>query len=336
MFGAAEPETHGRRFVLALVLVLGACNPPFRPVAPPAASAGGAEVTIDTMLVGKLGTPSRALGGSLELVLRVRAPSGTKLTRAMLTRVTRSPCTGGAPALGVTINGPTGAKLPLDVEGEHALVLGFYPSAEEALEEPTSLDLAFEAGGSPVCVRTPLGPASGWERAQVTGEFAVRGGAPLRTLSDIGTTWSLDERLGLLADHIAWTAGLQAGVAACGECNQNAAIVLGPAAAVTFYPVTAGRTALGVEVSYAALFEMMHYPQDQSGSSPHLREWYQVPGVALQWGWLVPPRGSKVRLRGRDFNVLGLEGFGQLWVPTLHADPPAVMIGLGIVGRVAF
>jgi hypothetical protein len=155
-------------------------------------------------------------------------------------------------------------------------------------------------------------------------------------VGDIGTTWSVDLRLGVLDKHVAWTAGLQAGAAACGECNQNTAVVLGPAAAATFYPVTSAPTALGVELSYAALFETMHYPGDPTGSAPHLREWFQVPGLALQWGWLVPPRGSKVRLRDRDFNALGFEAFGQLWVPTLHADRPGVVIGLGVVGRVAF
>jgi hypothetical protein len=336
MFGAAEPGSVRERSVLVLTLALGACNLPFRPATPPAASAGGTEVTIEAMPIGSLGAPSRALGGSLELVVRVRPERTIKITRTMLTRLTRAPCTGGAPGLGATIDGPTAAELPLEMDGDHTLVLGFYPSPEEALEEPTALDIAFEAGGRRACLRTPLGSASAWQRTPVTGELAIRGGAPLGKLGDIGTTWSLDERLGILAGHFAWTAGLQAGVAACGECNQNAAIVLGPAVAATFYPVTAGRAALGIEVSYTALFEMMHYPQDQSGSTPHLREWYQVPGVALQWEWLVPPRGSKVRLRDRDFNAIGFEAFEQLWIPTLHPDRPGVMIGLGLVGRVAF
>src|SRR5262249_37179977 len=144
------------------------------------------------------------------------------------------------------------------------------------------------------CVRTPLGPAAGWDRAQWTMEVGVGGGQPLRTLGDVGTTWTIDERIGVMTERVALTAGLRIGIASCGECFDNGAVLGGPAVAATFFPFTRGRTALAVELSYASLFEVMHLAQEPSGTDPTLREWYQVPGLALQWEWLAPPRGSRV------------------------------------------
>jgi len=42
-----------------------------------------------------------------------------------------------------------------------------------------------------------------------------------------------------------------------------------------------------------------------------------------------------VRLRGRDFNDWGVEVFEQLWIPTLHAERPTTVLGIGVVDRLA-
>jgi hypothetical protein len=332
----SNTKVSSRRGSAAVVaLLLAGCNPAFRPAVPPEASTEGVQVRIESMDVGGIAPPVRPLGASLGLVVRVHGEAGTKLEKALLTRTTRAECTGGSPALRTVVDGAA-AKLPVPLEGEKTLLLGFFPSVEEALEGPTALDLLLDVGGGRTCVRTPLGPASEWQRTQWGMAFSASGGMPLRTVGDVGTVWSIDARIGALLGRVDLSAGVRVGVASCGECYQNAAVLDGPVVAATLYPVTSRRTMLGVELSYAALLEQIHYPQDPTGSDPTLREWFQVPGVALQWDWVTPPRGSRVRLRDHDFNTWGVQVFDQLWVPTLHPDRPGTVLGLGLVGRLAF
>jgi hypothetical protein len=326
----------GRQAAAALVgLLLAACNPPFRPAEPPFAEGGGVRVRIESMEIGGVSPAVRPLSASLGLVVEVHGEPGTRLEKALLTRTTRAECAGGSPVLTAKSDGNV-VKLPAPLDGDRRLVLGFFPSPEEAVEAPTALDLLVDEGGLHTCLRTMLGEPSTWERTQWGMDAEASVGQPLRTVGDVGTTWTLEERLGALVGRVALSAGVRLGVASCGECYKSLAALDGPALGATFYPVTTGKTGLAVELSYAALFEQIHYPQDPTGSSPTLREWFQVPGVALQWLWLLPPRGSHVRLRGRDFNAAGIDVFDQLWVPTLHPERPATVLGLGLVARLAF
>jgi hypothetical protein len=315
------------RALAAAALVVAGCNPPFRPVVPPSGEADGTEVRVEAM----------ALGGraKLQLVAHTRAGASARLERAMLTRVTRAECTGGSPVQEVAVDDAKPAKVPVGVAGEHTLVLSFTPSPEELLEAPAALDLAVDDDGRPTCVRVLLGPGRDWERWQPAFEVDLGGGVPLRTLGDVGPIYMVDERAGALVGAIDWSAGVRIGVGRCSECFETTALLPGPVVAATYYLAPDRRAGPAVELSFGSLFELMHHPSDPTGSDPRLGEWYQVPGVGLQWDWLGPPRGSKVRLRGRDFNAVGLQVVDQLWIPTLHAARPAMVLGLGLVWRLA-
>jgi hypothetical protein len=316
-------------------LVLAACSPPFRPVAPPAASYAGTGVRIDAMAVGPQGATAREVEGGMQLWVTTHAPPGTRIVQARLTRTTRRACSGGALAVLVQVDGPVEAPLPAPVGGDHALVVGFRTTPEEALEGPTALDVVVEQDGHLSCVRTELGPSRDWARPQRSLETGLTGGAPLRPLGDMGSPWVLQERLGALLGPVDVSAGPAVGLASCTACVNTEVVLVGPSAAATYYPFTTRPLALGLTLSYASLFELERDPNDPSGTAPHLGEWYQVPGIALQLDWLVPPRNSRVRLRGRDFSDWGVEVFEQLWIPTLHAERPTNVLGLGLVTRVA-
>jgi hypothetical protein len=329
---------------IAVALLLSACSLPFRPVTPPATSQAGVEVRIDALKVGGVGTGPRdgvdreirSASSGLTLELQTHAVPGERLTGALVTRMTRRPCSGGSPLVVARVDGASPARLPVSVGDDHALALGFLPTPEEALEGPTALDLVLEEDGQRRCARVPLGPASGWQRPQLAMEVELDGGAPLRSLGNMGTPWTLDERIGALFGRTDVSAGLRVGVATCASCDQGAAIVFGPSFASTFFPVTARPFALGIEVTYASLFELFRYPTDPSGSSPRLGDWYQVVGFALQLDGLSPPRGGRVRLRGRDFGLWGVQLFEQLWIPTLHPAVPTAVLGMGLVSRLPF
>ena len=320
---------------LGLALGLAACSPPFRPVPPPTGSSAGTGVRLDAMRVGAQGPTQRDAEGGMQLWVTTHAPPRTRLVQVRLTRTTRRPCSGGAPAVLVQVDGPVEAPLPASVEGDHALVVAFRSTPEEALEGPTALDVVVERDEHLSCVRTELGPAGDWHRPQLSLEIELTGGAPLRPLGDLGTPWVIEERMGALLGAVDVSAGLRLGLASCGECDNGDAVLLGPSAAATLFPFTARPLALGITLSYASLFELLRYPTDPSGSAPRVGEWYQVPGIALQLDWLAPPRNSRVRLRGRDFSDWGVEVFQQLWIPTLHAERPTTVIGLGLVSRIA-
>jgi len=308
---------------------------PFRPATPPTASNAGTGVRVDAMRVGAPGGAQRELEGGMQLWVTVHAPEGTRMVQARLTRTTRRPCSGGALAVLVEVDGPTAATLPAPVGGDHALIVGFRPTPEEALEGPTAIDVVVEEGGHLSCVRTELGPAHEWSRPQLALEAELSGGAPLRPLGDIGSPWMLGERIGALVGPGDVSGGGGVGLASCVTCVNTEAVLFGPSAAATLYPFTARPLALGITVSYASLFELVHQPTDPSEAAPGLAEWYQVPGIALQLDWLHPPRGGTVRLRGRDFSDWGVEVFQQLWIPTLHAERPTTVLGIGLVTRVA-
>jgi hypothetical protein len=320
---------------IGAALVLAACNAPFRPVTPPTAWQRGTGVRLDAIRVGPLVAAQRETAGGMQLWVTTHAPERTRIVRVRLTRVTRRPCSGGAAALSVQVDGGTEVPLPVPVEGHHALVVAFLSTPEEALEGPTALDVVVEQDEHLTCVRTELGPAHDWQRPQLALEVELSGGAPLRPLGDLGTPWMIEERVGALLGPIDVSAGLRLGVAACGECENGDAVLVGPSAAATLFPFTARPLALGITFSYASLLETLRYPTDPSGSVPRVGEWYQVPGVALQLDWLAPPRNSHVRLRGRDFSEWGVEVFQQLWIPTMHAERPTTVIGLRLVSRIA-
>jgi hypothetical protein len=326
----------GRRAAAGLgaALLLAACDPPLVPVTPPHRSMAGAETRIEAMQGGTVGE-ARAVTGGLQLRVHLRGASDARLERTLLTRVTRSPCSGGAPAVAARVDDLPPARLPVPVGNEHTLVLGFLPTPEEALEGPTALDLEVASGGYQSCVRTELGPARDWQRQQLAVEVDAGVAFPLRTLGDLGTPWTFEARVGALLGHLDVSGGLRLGVSTCAECSQNTAVLTGPALAATLFPFTERPLALGVKLSYASLFELVHVASDASSSAAQLREVYQVPGVALQLDWLGPPRGSRVRLRGRDFSDWGIEVFDQLWIPTVHADRPATVLGVGLVSRLA-
>jgi hypothetical protein len=320
---------------IGAALVLAAGSAPVRPVTPPVAWQGATGVRLDAMRVGAQGAAERQVAGAMQLWVTTHAPERTRIVRVRLTRVTRRPCSGGAAALSVQVDGGTEVPLPVPVEGHHALVVAFQSTPEEALEGPTALDVVVEQDEHLTCVRTELGPARDWHRAQLALEMELSGGAPLRPLGDLGTPWMIEERVGALAGPIDVSAGVRLGLAACGECDNGDAVLVGPSAAATLFPFTARPLALGITLSFASLFEVLRYTTDPSGSAPRLGEWYQVPGIALQLDWLAPPRNSHVRLRGRDFSDWGVEVFQQLWIPTMHAERPTTVLGLGLVSRIA-
>ena len=327
----------GRRAagLIAAALGLSACNQAFTPVQAPTAWQADTGVRVDAMKVGPQGPAEREKDGAMRLLLTMHAPADARLAAVRLTRTTRRACSGGARALYVTVDGAPEAPLPVPIEGEHGVVVAFRTAPEEALEGPTAVDLVVEQHEHLSCVRTELGPARDWHRPQVALEGELTGGAALRPPGNVGSPGMLEERIGALLDQVDLSAGLRAGAASCNGCGNGPAVLFGPSAAATLFPYTARPLAVGITVSYAALFAMLNSPTDAPGSLPHVGEWYQVPGLALQLDWLAPPRGSHVRLRGRDFNDWGVEVFQQLWIPTTHAERPTTVIGLGLVSRIA-
>jgi hypothetical protein len=287
------------------------------------------------MRVGAQTQAERETAGGMELLVTTHAPEDARIVAVRLTRTTRRACSGGARALFARVDGEPGAPLPAVIGGDHRVALAFRTTPEEALEGPTAVDVVVEQHGHLTCVRTELGPARDWHRPQLGLEADLTLGAPLQSLGDLGTVTTIEERIGALLGQVDASAGLRVGLAACGACDNGWAVLLGPSAAATLFPFTARPLALGLTLSYASLFETVTHPTDPAGSLPHVGEWYQVPGVALQLDWLAPPRNSRVRLRGRDFNAWGLEVFEQLWIPTLHAERPASVVGLGLVSRIA-
>jgi hypothetical protein len=287
------------------------------------------------MKVGPQAAAQRELEGAMQLRVTTHAPEDARIVAVRLTRLTRRACSGGARAILVRVDGATEAPLPAAIGGEHHVLVGFRTTPEEALEGPTALDVVVEQHEHLTCVRTELGPAADWRRPQLALDVDLTVGAPLRPLGDMGTPWMLEERLGALLGAVDVSGGLRVGLATCAECDNGWAVLFGPSFAATLYPFTARPVALGITFSYASLFETLNLTTDAPGSLPHVGEWYQVPGLALQLDWLAPPRGSRVRLRGRDFNDWGVEIFEQLWIPTLHAERPTTVLGLGLVGRLA-
>jgi len=321
--------------LLGAALVLTGCSLPFRPATPPTASNAGTGVRIDAMRVGAVAPSQREVEGGMQLWVRAHGPPRARIVQVRLTRVTRPRCSGGAPAVFVHMDGAIEAPLPAPIGGDHALVVAFRSTPEEALEGPTALDVVVEQDGHLSCVRTELGPARNWSRPQLALEVELSGGAPLRPLGDLGPPWMLGERLGALLGPVDVSAGLVVGLASCSECGNARAVLVGPSTAATLFPFTARPLALGITLSYASVFELLTYSSDVPGATPRVGEWYQVPGVALQLDWLAPPRSSRVRLRGRDFSDWGVEVFQQLWIPTMHAERPTTVVGLGLVSRIA-
>jgi hypothetical protein len=286
----------------------------------------------------KVGPPAAAPGqvvGGMRLLLTTHAPAETRIVRVRLTRLTRRPCSGGAPAFLLQVDGAPETPLPAPIAGDHAVVVSFGTTPEQAIEAPTALDVMVEQHERLSCVRTELGPARDWHRPQMGLELDLTGGAPLRPLGDLGTPWMIEERFGALLGQVDVSGGLRLGLASCAECDNGDAVLVGPSFAASLFPVTVHPLALGIAFSYASLLETLRYTTDPAGSLPRVGEWYQVPGVALQLDWLSPPRSSRVRLRGRDFNLWGVEVFEQLWIPTLHAERPTSVVGLGLVSRIA-
>jgi hypothetical protein len=321
--------------LLGAALVLTGCSLPFRPVTPPTASNVGTVVRVDAMRVGAVAPSQREVQGGMQLRVTTHAPEDARIARVRLTRVTRRPCMGGAPAVLVQVDGAADAELPVPVGGDHKVVVAFRSTPEEALEGPTALDVVIERNEHLSCVRTELGPARDWSRLQLALDVELSAGAPLRPLGDLGPPWMRGERLGALVGPVDVSAGLGVGLASCRECGNANAVLLGPSTAATLFPFTARPLALGITLSYASVFELLTYSSDVPGVTPRVGEWYQVPGVALQLDWLAPPRSSSVRLRGRDFSDWGVEVFQQLWIPTMHAERPTTVVGLGLVSRIA-
>lgn len=316
------------RAAIAGVLLLAGCSAPLRPVAPPTAWEAGIETRVELMRIGAQSPVERGEKGGLELVVRLHAAPSARLMRVRLARATLEPCSGGAAMVRMQQAGSVVGPLPVQVGGDSTLVLGFRPTPEEALDGPAALDLAIDQDGRLVCVRTALGPAEQWERPQLAMEVELSVGAPLRTLGDLGTPWMVEDRLGILVGPVDVSAGARIGLA-------GSAVLVGPSAAATFYPFTAKPLALALQLSYASLFEMENDASATASLDTQLHECYQVTGVALQLDWLGAPRGSRVRLRGRDFNDWGVEVFEQLWIPTLHAERPTTVLGIGVVDRLA-
>ncbi|MGD0524182.1 MAG: hypothetical protein ABSE49_03500 [Polyangiaceae bacterium] len=319
----------------AAALALTACNQVFTPVPPPSAWEAGTGVRVGAMKPGPRDLAEQEITGGMQLLVTTHAPEDARIVAVRLTRTTRRACSGGSRALFVRVDVAPEAPLPAAIGGDHRVALAFRASPEEALEGPTAVDVVVEQHGHLSCVRTELGPARDWHRPQLAIEVDLTVGAPLQSLGNIATPIAIEERIGALLGPVDASAGLRVGLASCGACDNGWAVLLGPSAAATFFPFTARPLALGLTLSYASLFETVTYPTDPAGSLPHVGEWYQVPGVALQLDWLAPPRNSRVRLRGRDFNDWGLEVFEQLWIPTLHAERPTSVVGLGLVSRIA-
>jgi hypothetical protein len=319
----------------AAALALTACNQVFTPIPPPTAWEAGTGVRVAAMRPGAGGAAPQEITGGMQLLVTTHAADDARIVAVRVTRVTRRACSGGSRALFVRVDDTPEAPLPAAIGGDHRVALAFRASPEEALEGPTAVDVVVEQHGHLSCVRTELGPARDWQRPQLALEVDLMFGAPLQPLGNLGTPSMIEERIGALLGQVDVSGGLRVGLGPCGACDNGWAVLLGPSAAATLFPFTARPLALGLTISYASLFETVNYPSDPAGSLPHVGEWYQVPGVALQLDWLAPPRNSRVRLRGRDFNDWGLEVFEQLWIPTLHAERPTSVVGLGLVSRIA-
>ena len=315
------------RWLAAAALVVAGCNPPFRPVAAPAASADGTEVRVEAM----------APGGKtkVQLIARTHAGPAARLERALLTRVTRAACTGGSPVEEVAVDGAAPAKVPVRV-GEHTLGLSFTPGAEELLDAPTALDLAVDDGERVACVRTLLGPSAGWERWQPSFEVDLGGGVPRgRSATSVPSTcWR--------SAPAPWS-GPSTGAPAFASASAGAtsastttALLPGPVVAATVYLAPERRAGPAVQLSYASLFELMHLP-----SGPHRlairasASGTRCPASACSGTGSARREGARSACGAATSTRWGSRCTTSSGLPTLHAERPAMVLGLAVVWRLA-
>ena len=331
---------HGALVILALALLAGCFGPPpYHPATPASAAARPASMTLSS--IDFLGVSAVLPSGGATtqgLVVRVRWHAdepGTGIARALLVPPEAPPCTTGAPAELIAIDGGTRWDRPAGLGVDHEIAFGF-PGDALLARGPLVLDVEVAAPSGPACLRVPIGGAT--QRllpdGSVAGAFAISVFAPLglRAQSGVGVDFAggrwlgpvrLTLRFGLTLGGLSLTPGDDTTSSGTQQTLYGDVHV---APELAILPIVRGRRALGVSGSYVFATGW----KSGTATQPEVDTDYSGPRVGLQLGNVTPaPFGAP---RGRA------DGFGGLELWLLRAtrwpgDPTsgaAYVLGLGM------
>lgn len=202
-----------RGCVLGLLLGIQACaSVPYEPTMPMGARSGDVEWRLKFVRVGT----------AREFVLESHSAAAHSIQRGWLTVATRGPCTAGAEADEVLVDGNTTTPASL-TEGSHEVRVRFDGRADD-LSLDLVLDLELEKG---LCVRTPVVsqsiPLEAKKRPLVVGSMLFDGNADLSGLRALfGGQVGFGEWLGpVLLTAEAGLGGSVCNAGACGKASNG-------------------------------------------------------------------------------------------------------------------